>query len=449
MENSKANYLLYEKPFAAILKFSLFFIIGDLFQQLYNVVDSIIVGKFVSTQALAAIGVASPIMSLVMFMIIGFTIGSGILFSRFFGEKDYLKLKKSVSTALFVGLAFTLVVSVFSFALCKPFLILLQTPNEILKDTLNYLYIIFAANIFTFLYNFFCYAIRSIGDSFVPLVFLIVSIFINAVLDLLFVLGFNMGIQGAAFATLLAQIIASIMVIIYTYKKVELIKLGKKDFVFDTQLAKSILSYSSAVSLQQTFVYIGRISVQGLFNSYGTEVIAGVNAAEKINALFQTPFRGYANALTTYYSQNLGAKQIRRIFQGYKTSWIMVFIMGGIFSVIGCVFSDQFAALFMQEESTLALEYGSKFIWAMSIGFVLAFIIVQHQSFMRGMGYLKIFFFSTVIAIVFRIIFSYLFDHIFGLDAVFYAPVCSWVIGLLYNLICMIVVYKKDYSKQN
>ena len=348
-----------------------------------------------------------------------------------------------------MGLAFTIVVSVFSFALCKPFLILLQTPNEILKDTLNYLYIIFAANIFTFLYNFFCYAIRSIGDSFVPLVFLIVSIFINAVLDLLFVLGFNMGIQGAAFATLLAQIIASIMVIIYTYKKVELIKLGKKDFVFDTQLAKSILSYSSAVSLQQTFVYIGRISVQGLFNSYGTEVIAGVNAAEKINALFQTPFRGYANALTTYYSQNLGAKQIGRIFQGYKTSWIMVFIMGGIFSVIGCVFSDQFAALFMQEESTLALEYGSKFIWAMSIGFVLAFIIVQHQSFMRGMGYLKIFFFSTVIAIVFRIIFSYLFDHIFGLDAVFFAPVCSWVIGLLYNLICMIVVYKKDYSKQN
>ena len=127
MENSKANYLLYEKPFVAILKFSLFFIIGDLFQQLYNVVDSIIVGKFVSTQALAAIGVASPIMSLVMFMIIGFTIGSGIIFSRFFGEKDYLKLKKSVSTALFVGLAFTIVVSVFSFALCKPFLILLQT----------------------------------------------------------------------------------------------------------------------------------------------------------------------------------------------------------------------------------------------------------------------------------------------------------------------------------
>lgn len=444
--DTQNNYLLKGNSFISILRFSIFFIVGDILQQLYNVVDSIIVGKFISTNALAAIGVASPVMSLVMFMITGFTIGTGIVFSRYFGEKNYDVLKKSVSTALIVGFMFTIIVSICSFALCKPFLILLQTPGEILKDTTTYLYIIFAANIFTFLYNFFCYAIRSIGNSFLPLIFLIVSIILNALLDLLFVLGFKWGIEGAAFATSLSQLIAAVMVIIYTYKKVELLRLSKKDFIFDKKLAKMVLNYSSAVSLQQTFVYIGRISVQGLFNSYGTEVIAGVNAAEKINALFQTPFRGYANALTTFYSQNYGAKKINRVFEGYKSSWIISIVMGVGFGLIGYFFADNFAAMFMKEDSYLALKYGSEFIKAMAIGFALAFIIVQHQSFMRGLGYLKIFFLSTVIAITFRIIFSYTFNHFIGLDAVFYAPTCSWIVGCVFNVVCMIVIYLKNYK---
>lgn len=447
MDSQKHKSLIEDKPLFAIIKFSIFFIIGDLLQQLYNVVDSAIVGNFVSEKALAAVGAASPIMSLVMFVIVGFTIGSGIVISRYYGKQDFDALKKSLSTSLIIGFIFTLVLTILSFIFCRLFLIILKTPEEILKDASYYLYIIFAANFFTFIYNFYCYAIRAIGNSFTPLIFLVISTIINAILDILFVIVFKWGIEGAASATLLAQFISCLLIVLYANKKVDLIKLSKDQIILDKSKVKEVLSYSTSVALQQSFVYIGRIGVQGLFNSYGTEVIAGVNAAEKINAVMQTPFRGYANAATTYYSQNFGANKIDRIFNGYKSTWLVVILNALIFTVIGCLLSTELSSIFMEEESTLAIGYGADFIFAMSIGLVLAFIIVQHQSFMRGVGNLKTFFVSTLTVIVFRIIFSYLFDHLYGVKAAFYAPTAAWIIGVIFNLVAFVAIYIKRFKK--
>lgn len=442
--NVKSQNLLEGNPFWVILSFSTFYILGDFLQQLYNAVDSIVLGRFVSTDALAAIGVATPIMNLVMNVIIGFTIGSSIVFARWFGKGDNNMLKRSISTALIIGISFTIVLSILSIALCKPFLKLLNTPDEIMQDTLIYLYIVFAANIFTFLYNFYCYAIRAIGNSFTPLVFLIVSTILNLVLDLLFVLVFKLGIEGAAIATLIAQAFSAFAIIIYTNKKISEIKLSIKEITFDKTQAKDILSYSSSVALQQTFVYAARIAVQGLINTFGKTVIAGTNIGEKLNALYQTPLRGYANASTTYFSQNLGAKKFDRIKGGYKSINIVAFINTAIFMVIGMVFAEPIVKLFVDSSAIDVIEVGKKSIFYMASGYLFASFIVLNQSLIRSLGKLKVFVILTITTIMCRVVFSYAFAGLLKEYAIYLAIPVSWVVGGTLNIIFGYLSYKKE-----
>ncbi|MDE5616714.1 MAG: polysaccharide biosynthesis C-terminal domain-containing protein, partial [Clostridia bacterium] len=217
--------LLTHSPFKAILSFSVPLIIGDFCQQLYNAVDSIIAGRFIGTTALASLGSAGPIMNIVIFLLIGFAMGSGVIMSRYFGEKDYEALKKVMGTALVIGAGFTLVLSALSVGLSRPFLKLLNTQDSLIGGADNYLKIVFAGAIFTYLYNFYCFAVRAIGDSYTPLIFLFVSVIINGILDVLFVVVFKWGIEGTALATVLAQMLSSVLCVIYTGKKFSMLRL--------------------------------------------------------------------------------------------------------------------------------------------------------------------------------------------------------------------------------
>ena len=441
--NAKTN-LLEGNEGKVILSFSLFFILGDLLQQLYNAVDSIILGRFVSTNALAAIGVATPIMNLFLYMITGFAIGSSIVFARYFGMGDKVGLKRSLSTALIIGLGFTILVSTIAIIACKPFLRFLNTPEEILNDTAIYLYIIFAGNIFAFIYNFYTYAIRSIGNSLTPLVFLVIATAINAVLDLIFVIGLKMGVMGAALATIIAEGLSVVMVIVYTNKKLELLKLMPKDLVFDKQMAKAVLSYSSTVALQQSFVYIARICVQGLVNTYGSDFIAGANVGEKINALLLIVFRGYTNAVTTFFSQNLGAQKYDRIARGYKSTYIVTAINSIVITLIGVFLAKPLVQIFIDSESTAAIEAGVTYTMFMAYGYTFATLIFQNQAFMRGLGWLKCFFTQTFLTIALRVIFAYSLNGVWGQNSVFYAVPMSWVVGGTISVCLGLYVYFKD-----
>ena len=447
MELTKKKDLLEGNPFKVILSFSLFFILGDFLQQLYNVVDSAILGRFVSTNALAAMGVATPIMNLVMFVIVGFTIGSGIVFSRWYGKGDIDSLRKALSTALIVGFIFTIIFSAIVIGVCKPFLRLLKTPEEIIEDTSIYLYIVFAANIFTFLYNFYSYSIRSIGNSFTPLVFLIISTIVNLLLDLLFVVGFKMGVKGAAIATLLSQALSALMVIVYTNIKIGVLRLGFKDIVFDKSQVKDILSYSSSVALQQSFVYIARIFVQGLIDTYGTAYIAGTNIGERLNALFQTPIRGYANAATTYFSQNLGANRLDRIKEGYKATILFAGINAVVFTLIGVFLAKPLVSLFVENGEVDAIKSGTDFTIAMASMYLFASIIVQSQAILRSMGALKTFVLCTLFTISLRVLFSYALNGWLDEVSVYVGVPASWFIGGILTGSSAYLVYRNKVKK--
>ena len=429
------------KPFGSILKFSVPLIIGDFCQQLYNAVDSIIAGRFISTDALAALGSAAPVMNIVVFLLIGFAMGGGVVMSRYFGANEDEKVRHTMSTALAIGLIFTLVLSVFSIAFSKPFLRLLNTKESILTDTDNYLKIVFAGAIFTYLYNFYCFGIRAIGDSFTPLMFLFVSVAFNAVLDILFVVVFKWGVEGTAFATVLAQALSSVLCIIYTNKKYSLLKMGVKDIRIDKKIVMEITSYSLSMSIQQVFVYVGRIAIQGLVNTYPVNAVAGVNIGTRLDSLLQTPMRGYVNALTTYTAQNYGAHKYRRVIEGYKASWIFVAVYSVVATAFTVLCAKWMVSLFDDNPEVIAT--GTGYTVAIGWGYFLMCLIVQSQGVFKGIGLLKTFVISTFTSIIFRIAFSYLFDYKWGIDGMYWAPTASWVIGGTYCFICMMIAYRK------
>ncbi len=433
--------LLTQSPAKVIFKFSLPLIIGDFCQQLYNAVDSIVAGRFIGTKALAELGVASPIMNIIIFLLIGFAMGGGVIMSRHYGDKDYGALKKVMGNALIIGVIFTLILSAASIALSRPFLKLLNTKATLLQGADNYLKIVFAGAIFTYLYNFYCFSVRAIGDSFTPLIFLFVSVAFNAVLDVLFVVVFKWGINGTAMATVFAQMLSAALCIIYTHKRFELLRLKKDDLKLRRGIIFEITSYSLSMSLQQVFVYVSRLAIQGLVNTYPESVVAGVNSGTRLDALLQTPMRGYTNALTTYTAQNMGAKQYKRVVQGYKASWVAVAFFG-VFSTLFTVLAGK-SLVGLFDDNTEVIQAGTGYLVSIGWGYMLMCIIVQSQAVFKAVGMLKTFVFSTFISIIFRIGFSYLFEHFWGLDGMFWAPTASWIVGGSYCFICMMVAYKK------
>lgn len=431
--------LLTKSPFKAILSFSIPLIIGDFAQQLYNAVDSIVAGRFIGTTALAALGSASPIMNIIIFLLIGFAMGSGVIMSRYFGGNNYDALKRVMGSALVIGVIFTFVLSTFSIGLSRPFLKLLNTQESLLGGADNYLKIVFAGAIFTYLYNFYCFAVRAIGDSYTPLLFLFVSVVLNGLLDVLFVVAFKWGVEGTALATVLAQALSSLLCMVYTHKKFLLLRLTKADLKVDRKIVWEITSYSLSMSIQQVFVYVGRIAIQGLVNTYPENVVAGVNSGTRLDALLQTPMRGYTNALTTYTAQNFGAKKYKRVIEGYKASWIAVAAVG-ILSTLFTVFAAE-AMVSLFDDNAEVIAAGKGYLADIGWGYMLMCIIVQSQSVFKGLGMLKTFVVSTLISIIFRIGFSYLFEYYYGLDGMFWAPTASWVIGSSYCLVFMLIAY--------
>ena len=411
MEAQMKSPLLTKSPFKTILSFSVPLFIGDFCQQLYNAIDSIIAGRFIGTSALASLGSAGPIMNIVIFLLIGFAMGIGVIMSRHFGEKDYVTLTK------------------------------VNTKDSLLNDADNYLKIVFAGAIFTYLYNFYCFAVRAIGDSYTPLIFLFVSVIINGILDVLFVVAFKWGIEGTALATVLAQMLSSALCIIYTGKKFAMLRLKRKDLKVDGKIVWEITSYSLSMSIQQVFVYVGRIAIQGLVNTYPEKVVAGVNSGTRLDALLQTPMRGYTNALTTYTAQNMGAKKYSRVTKGYKASLIVVAVVGALSTLITVFFAEYMVKLFDSDAEVIAA--GKGYLVDIGCGYLLMCIIVQSQAVFKGIGMLKTFVVSTFISIVFRIGLSYLFEHFWGLDGMFWAPTASWIVGSTYCLTAMLIAYKK------
>ena len=296
--------------------FTIPLVLGNLFQLTYNAADSVIVGKFVGDEALAAVGTAGPVMNMIILFISGMCMGAGILMSTQYGAKKYDQLERQISTTMLGGLVFSAVVALLLIVLAYPLLGLLQVPDDIVHSAAVYLRIIFVGLIFTFIYNFFSNTLRALGDSRVPLYFLIISAFLNIVLDLLFVVVIRWGVAGSAVATMLSEALCCLFCLIYIKKKVPLLCLGKKWRVFDASILWRTFTYGITSALQQMCIQLGKICVQTIVNVQGVAFIAAYTAINRVDDFALTPQGNISHAATTFMAQNRGAGKISRMKSG-------------------------------------------------------------------------------------------------------------------------------------
>lgn len=322
VKSNTLNDMTIGSPFKIILAFSVPMLISSLFQQLYNVVDSIIAGKFIGVDALAAVGASYPITALFIAVAIGSSIGCSVVVSQIFGAKKYASMKTAISTAIISLTTISIILTVVGLFFCNPLMQLLNTPANIFKDAELYLRIYIGGIIFLFLYNTATAIFTGLGDSKTPLYFLIFSSIFNIILDLLFVITFNMGVMGVAVATFIAQGISSILAMGCLINRLRKIKTEGTYEYFNLNIFKRMSRIAIPSILQQSFVSVGQICVQGLINTYGSDVVAGYSSAFKIHSIALACMNTMSSALSSFTAQNIGAKKIDRVKQGQKLPWL-------------------------------------------------------------------------------------------------------------------------------
>ncbi|WP_195994406.1 MATE family efflux transporter [Faecalibacillus faecis] len=337
----------------AIILFSVPLLIGNLFQQLYNAVDSYVVGNYVGKVALAAVGASTPIINMLIGFFMGISTGAGVVIAQFFGAGDLSKMKKAIHNSIALTLVIGVVLTVIGLVFNDPILKAIGVPNDVFSEASTYLSIYFWSLIFVMIYNMGSGILRSVGDSKRPLYFLIFSSIINIVLDFLFVKNFGFGVAGAGYATLIAQAISAIMVMYVLMKTEDSYKVVLKDIKFDKEILLKIIKIGLPTGFQQSIVSLSNVIVQSYINVYGASVIAGYSVTIKIDGFVNLPLQAFNMAITTFVGQNIGAKQYNRVKKGAYITTFLAMVTIGFFVVIMYFFGRDFIALFNQEKDVI------------------------------------------------------------------------------------------------
>ncbi|MDU3525267.1 MATE family efflux transporter [Clostridium sp.] len=373
-------------PVKLILLFSIPLLIGNIFQQFYSMVDTIIVGRFIGVDALAAVGSTGSMSFLINGFVVGLTSGFAVLVSQKFGAKDEEGLKKAVASALVLSLIATGIVTLVSVLLAKLMLHLMNTPDNIIDDANAYIIIIYAGTIATVVYNIIAGILRALGDSKTPLYFLIVASILNIVLDIVFIVNFSMGVAGAAWATIISQGVSGLLCIVYTYKKYKILRLKKEDFKVKSRVYKKHLKIGIPMALQFSITAIGIMTVQGALNVFGSSAIAAYTAASKVLQIVMQPAITFGVTMATYCGQNLGAKNYIRIKEGVKKCTeisVITSIIAGIILVFGGKF---FVGLFIENPDASILAYAQECLNYSAIFFIPLGLIFIYRNALQGMG---------------------------------------------------------------
>lgn len=341
-----------------MLRFAWPMILGDLLQQFYNISDTLIVGRYLGPDALAAVGSAYTLMTFLTSILLGLCMGSGAVFSLRFGAKKPDLLKNSIFVSFVMIAVVTLVLNAAVFLLIDPIMKLLRVPDELYALMRMYLWIIFYGILGVFLYNFFASLLRAVGNSFVPLVFLGISAVLNVILDLVFVLVFKWGVGGAAGATVISQFVSGIGLGIYTFVKMPGFRIGRRHMRMDLQTLGELSRFSFLTCAQQSVMNFGILMVQGLVNSFGTVVMAAFAAAVKIDSFAYMPVQDFGNAFSTFIAQNYGAGKHDRIRAGIKSAVVVSVLFCLFISSIVWVFAKQLMLIFVRPQETEILAVG-------------------------------------------------------------------------------------------
>ena len=434
-----------------LTEFTIPLVLGNLFQLTYNAADSVIVGRFVGDDALAAVGTAGPIMNMVILFISGMCMGAGILMSMYYGQKNYQVLERQISTTLLGGLAFSVAVAVLLLLLAHPILLLLQVPGDIIGPAGIYLRIIFVGLVFTFIYNFFSNTLRALGDSKVPLYFLIISAVLNVVGDMFFVVVLKWGVPGSALATVLSEALCCLCCVMYIKKKVPLLCLGKKWRVFDGSLLARTFSYGITSALQQMCVQLGKICVQTVVNVQGVAFIAAFTAINRVDDFAMTPQQNIAHASTTFMAQNRGAGNIRRMKKGFLCSVLLELVYTAVVFAVVFAFARPIMQLFVDDGSEEVISLGVSYLKLIAFMYVMPAATNTIQGFFRGIGDLKVTLISTVLNMSARFLAAWLMIHVMhgGFDRLAWANFFGWVAMLALQIPLVTIHWRKEKAEES
>ena len=417
-----------------LVNFTIPLVLGNLFQLTYNAVDSIIVGKFVGEDALAAVGTSNPLMTLAILFINGVCLGAGILVSLAFGAGDTELVERQVSTTAIAGSVFSLVFSLTCVILANPLLRLLQVPEEILPIAVNYLRIVFGGLLFTFFYNFLAATMRALGDSKSALYFLMISSVLNIGGDLFFVEVLDWGSEGCALSTVLSEALCCVFCLIYIRWKVPVLQLGRRWFIFDSSLLKKTISYGWTSAMQQATVQLGKIAVQAIVNTMGVNAMAAFTAASRIDDFAYTPQQNIGHAMTTFMAQNEGAGKKDRVKDGYRCGMRIEVVYALGLMAVCLIFAEPIIQLFVTDPEVVDL--GVRFLRTISLFYLMPAATNGIQGFFRGMGDLKVTLNSSMLNMGGRVAAAALFVLVLKMDieALPFSYAVGWLLMLLYEL---------------
>lgn len=406
-----------------ILLFSLPIFLGNVFQQIYSMSDTIVVGRFLGKEALAAVGSSSALVIFINSILIGLCMGSGVLFAELFGAKKYKELSDAISTTAIFIFVLTILISAASIIFLDPLIHAFQVPKAAFGLSRSYLRIIFAGLPFMFLYNLAAVILRAVGDSKTPLVFLIAASTINVAFDFILVLCTGLGVKGPAWSTFAAQAFSGVFLCIYAIKKLDFLKLRPH---FEKSLFKKVAQYSIMTSLQQSIMNFGILLVQGLVNSFGVVVMAAFTTGVRIDTLAYMPAQDFGNAFATYIAQNKGAMKNDRIMQGFRSAIICVTIFCGVISMAVFLIAPRLISLFSPGD-TAVIEAGATYLRIEGAFYILIGYLFLHYSFYRGLGHFRTSIILTIVSLGIRVLLSYSLVGLgFGLHSIWWSIPIGW-----------------------
>lgn len=425
-------------PGRTLVKFAIPMVLGNLFQQAYNLADTMIVGKKVGSNALAAVGTCASITFLFIAVATGAGIGASVVISQLFGAGKYGKMRSAIRTVLLTMLLLSGVITVLGLGLHRSILRAMNTPAEVFEDTAVYLSIYFMGIIFLFMFNTLNSIFNALGNSKVPLLFLAFCSVLNIVLDLVFVVNFGLGVAGVAYATLISQALSAILSFIALLIHMKKLGITETSVFFDMEILKTVGKIAVPSIIQQSIVSIGIVLVQALVNRYGSDVMAGYAAATKIDSVAIMPMVNIGSAMSTFTAQNIGAKKPERIGKGLRGALSMVWIFGLFIAGVLYLYGEQFVGFFVESgANATVLEVGVEYLRVVSVFYVIMGTMNNFNGVLRGAGDMKVFMFATLCNLIVRVVLAYGLAGFSGIGyhAIWWSIPIGWTVALVVALI--------------
>lgn len=416
-----------------MVRFALPVLLGMLCQRIYNFADAYIVGKFLGDAPLAAVSIAGSAVYLLTSIMMGLTTGVSVVIGQYYGAGEMKKVVDTFIASIYVAVGSVVVITIAGIFGAKPLLLALQTSDDLLQDAWIYLVIIFIGAFGTMLYNWISAVLRSLGNSVVPLIFLIISSILNVVLDIAFVVWIPMGVAGAAIATVLAQVISGVLCLLYAWKILPFLRLSREKLHFDKELAKQILIYGIPTGLQMSIISISDMTLQGMVNTYGTALVVAYGVCMKVEGFGWQMTEAIGTALGTFASQNVGAGKIDRVKKGVRCAYLLNLICYGIFCPVIWFCAEPIMKAFTQTPE--AIQYGIEYMRIFSCFFFVGGFLVVYHNILRASGDVKVTVLMGVSEVITRIGFTFLFTAWMGYYGLWWVSPLTWCFATLVGAI--------------